>query len=174
MVIRINKEYQEKDFRDILNFHYKKLAEKVAEAVLIAEGCPFEAEADLTLVDDEAIRRINADTRQIDRVTDVLSFPMLEYPTPADFAFAGKHPVDAFNPENGHLMLGDIVLNVRRVKEQAEAYGHSQKREYAFLIAHSTLHLIGYDHMTPDEAKVMENKQELILNSLNITREATI
>ena len=174
MMVRISREYDRPDFREIMNFHYKKLAEKVIEAVLKSEGCPFGAEADITLVDDDSIQEINREMRQIDKVTDVLSFPMVEYPSPADFSFAKENPFDAFNPENGNLMLGDIVINVRRVQEQAASYGHSRKREYAFLIAHSVLHLIGYDHMTPDEAKIMESKQESVLRSLKITREAAI
>ena len=174
MIIRITKEYDRSDFREILNFHYRKLAEKVMTTVLSLEGCPFEAEVDITLVDDDAIRELNRDNRGIDRVTDVLSFPMVEYPEPALFDFAKENPFDAFNPENDHLMLGDIVLNIRRVKEQAEEYGHSTKREYAFLIAHSLLHLIGYDHMTADDAALMEGKQKNVLNLLKITRESAI
>jgi probable rRNA maturation factor len=78
---------------------------------------------------------------------------------------------DCFNPETGEATLGDIVLNVPRIHKQAEEYGHSVLREYAFLIAHSMLHLFGYDHMTESEAKVMEAKQEEILEILNISRD---
>ena len=74
------------------------------------------------------------------------------------------------NPDTGEIMLGDIVISVDRVKEQAESYGHSEKREFAFLILHSMLHLFGYDHMTPEEAACMEGKQEAILNEMNILR----
>ncbi|MDO4477744.1 MAG: rRNA maturation RNase YbeY [Lachnospiraceae bacterium] len=171
MIINIQKDYDGEDFSTILCFHYKKLAEKVVETVLDLENCPFEAEVDLTLTGDETIREINRENRDMDKVTDVLSFPMFQYPTPADFDAAEADPFGAFDPDNGHLMLGDIIINVRRVLEQAENYGHSRKREYAFLIAHSVLHLIGYDHMTPEEAAVMEAKQEAALKILNITRE---
>ena len=78
---------------------------------------------------------------------------------------------DYFDPDTGELILGDIIISVDRVKEQAESYGHSQKREFAFLVAHSMLHLCGYDHMEEDEAKVMEAKQEQVLASLGITRD---
>ena len=77
---------------------------------------------------------------------------------------------DYFDPESGELCLGDIVISVDKVYAQAEEYGHTPRREYAFLIAHSMLHLLGYDHMEPDEAAVMEQKQEEILNRLGITR----
>ena len=95
---------------------------------------------------------------------------MLEYETPADFSFVEEDEEDCFNPESGELVLGDIVISVDKVMEQAEKYGHSRTREYAFLIAHSMLHLFGYDHMVPEEAKVMEAKQAAILESLNILR----
>ena len=108
--------------------------------------------------------------RQIDKSTDVLSFPMLEYETPGDFS-AFEQQQEAFNPESGELMLGDIVISVARARAQAEEYGHSLKREFAFLVAHSMLHLLGYDHMTPEEAAVMEAKQEEVLQRLGITRD---
>ena len=78
---------------------------------------------------------------------------------------------DLFDPETGRLVLGDIVINAGRVKSQAAEYGHSELREFAFLIAHSTLHLCGYDHMTEEEAKDMESRQTRVLNQLGITRE---
>ena len=77
---------------------------------------------------------------------------------------------DNFNPDTGEIMLGDIIISVDKVKEQAKSYGHSEKREYAFLILHSMLHLFGYDHMTPEEAAIMEGKQTEILNEMNILR----
>ena len=134
------------------------------------EHCPFEAEAELTLTGEEEIRRINRTFRQIDSPTDVLSFPAVQYKAPGDFKGLKKGDPEAFNPENGCLMLGDVVLCIDRVKKQAAEYGHSEKREYAFLITHSLLHLIGYDHMTDEDARVMEEKQEAILRSLNITK----
>ena len=77
---------------------------------------------------------------------------------------------DNFNPDTGEIMLGDIIISVPKVHEQAKEYGHSDKREYAFLIVHSMLHLFGYDHMTPEEAAFMEQKQRDILEELNILR----
>lgn len=150
-------------------FDYKEIATRVIEHTIEAEDFPFEAEVSLTLVDNEIIHEINLEHRQIDRPTDVLSFPLLSYDRPADFSHI-EDDIDNFNPDTGEAMLGDIVISVEKVKEQAESYGHSQMREYAFLIAHSMLHLFGYDHMEPDEAAVMEKRQADILNELNILR----
>lgn len=151
-------------------FQYKRLAEKVITQVLNQETCPYEAEVNLTLANEETIRETNRSFRGIDRVTDVLSFPMQEFSTPSDFAFLEEDVADAFHPETGELLLGDIMICVPRAREQAVQYGHALKREYAFLIAHSMLHLMGYDHMTPEEAKIMEEKQEAVLTALGITR----
>ncbi len=153
-------------------FDPEALACQVAEQVLDMEQCPYEAEVELILTDPETIRRMNREFRGIDRETDVLSFPMVEYPQPASFDFLETEAGDGcFHPDSGELLLGDIVISVERAKAQAEEYGHSLKREYAFLVAHSMLHLLGYDHMTPDEAAVMEQKQEAALQALGITRE---
>ncbi len=148
----------------------EEIARKVIEAALDFEGCPYEAEVNLLLTDDEGIHEINLQQRGIDRPTDVLSFPMLEYDCPSDFSFVESDTEDYFNPENGELVLGDIVISTDKVIEQAEKYGHSETREYAFLIAHSMLHLFGYDHMVPEEAKIMEAKQAAILEGLGILR----
>ena len=146
------------------------LARKVIEAALDYEGCPYEAEVSLLLTDNAGIRKINREHRNIDRATDVLSFPMLEYDSPSDFSCAEAEACGCFHPDTGEAVLGDIVLCVDKVKEQALEYGHSVIREYAFLILHSMLHLLGYDHMTKEEALVMETKQEQILKVLKISR----
>ena len=155
---------------------YEKIAREVILQALEEEGCPYECEIGLTLVNDDSIREINKEYRNIDRSTDVLSFPMLEYPAPADFDFLEEaddsaSADDSFNPDTGELMLGDIIISVDHVMAQAEQYGHSIQREYAFLIAHSMLHLMGFDHMTPEEAQVMETEQEKILTPLGYIRE---
>jgi len=148
----------------------KALAKRVIEAALDFEHCPYEAEINLLLTNDKEIHRINLEYRGIDSPTDVLSFPMLEYKMPADFSVAEEGVCDCFHPETGELVLGDIILSMEKVKEQAVKYGHSEEREFAFLITHSMLHLFGYDHMVPEEAKVMEDKQTAILHALNILR----
>lgn len=152
------------------SFDYKEITKNVIEKALDMEKFPFEAEVSITLTNDDAIKEINNEFRQLDKSTDVLSFPLIEYIGPGDFSDLETR-MDIFNPETGEAMLGDIVISVEHVFKQASDYGHSIKREYAFLIAHSILHLMGYDHMTPPEAKVMEAKQEAVLNALHITRE---
>ena len=152
------------------DFDYEAVARQVIEQVLDMEQCPYEAEVSVTLTGSQEIRRLNREFRQIERETDVLSFPMAAFPAPADYRFLEEETADCFHPETGELMLGDIVISVEKAKEQAEAYGHALKREYAFLIAHSMLHLLGYDHMVPQEVAVMEEKQEAALTALGITR----
>ncbi len=150
-------------------FDHEKLARKVVAAALAHEGFPYEAEVGLLLVSPEAIQAMNREHRQIDRPTDVLSFPMAAYGSPGDFE-ALELDGDNFNPDTGEAMLGDIVLNVEQVGEQARQYGHSEEREYAFLILHSMLHLFGYDHETEEEAAQMEKKQKEILDGMGIVR----
>ena len=162
--------YVEKETETDLGLDYQEIFEKVAREVLEQEGCPYEAEISLTLVDPEVIRSTNNEFRGIDRVTDVLSFPLIEYDTPADFTNVEEDFSDCFNPETGELMLGDIMICLTRCKEQAKEYGHSVMREFSFLIAHSMLHLLGFDHMVEDEAEVMFAKQRQALDHLGIKR----
>lgn len=152
------------------DFEYESLAREVISFTLDHENFPYESEVNLTLTDNDGIHEINKMYRQIDRPTDVLSFPMLSYETPGDFSKLEDDYDDNFNPDTGEIMLGDIVISVDKVLEQAESYGHTSRREYAFLIVHSMLHLFGYDHMTPEEAVQMEAKQRQILEEMNITR----
>ena len=113
----------------------------------------------------------NKEYRNIDKETDVLSFPNLDFETPGFYEVDEEAEADYFDPESGELILGDIIISVNKVIEQADSYAHSQKREFAFLVAHSMLHLAGYDHMESEEAKIMEAKQEAVLQKLNITRD---
>lgn len=147
----------------------KELAEEVIEAALDYEGCPYEATVSLLLTMNNEIQEMNRNFREIDRATDVLSFPMIAYEEAGTFDFLEEDD-SAFDPESGELLLGDIVISKERVIAQAEEYGHSIRREYAFLIAHSMLHLMGYDHMEEEERAVMEQKQRDILEQLGITR----
>lgn len=153
-----------------LDLPYKEIIEKVVLEALDFEACPYEAEVTVILTGNEEIREINLSQRNIDRDTDVLSFPMADYESPSDFGPLEESPEEYFNPETGELMLGDIVISVDKIKEQATKYGHSQERELAFLTAHSMLHLFGYDHMEEEERQIMEKKQENILHNLGITR----
>ncbi len=160
----------EEEVKVPFSFEYEKLAEQVINHCLDYANFPYEAEINLTLTDNAGIHIINKEFREIDRPTDVLSFPMLNYTLPGDFSFLDEEDNDDFNPDTGEALLGDIVISVEKVLEQAESYGHSVEREYAFLITHSMLHLFGYDHMTEEEAAIMEAKQTEILTQMNILR----
>lgn len=160
----------ESEYEKELPFDAREVAEKVFTFMMDYLGCPYEAEVSLLLTDDETIHQINKEQRDIDRATDVLSFPMADYVTEGDFAFLEEEGADCFHPETGELLLGDIVISGDKVLQQAESYGHSPLREYAFLIVHSLLHLVGYDHMEEQEAKRMEKKQADVLESMGITR----
>ena len=162
--------YFETECETDFDFDYEKIAKDVINTAIDHMGFSFEAEVSVTITDDEGIQTINKEFRQIDSPTDVLSFPMIEYKNAGDFSEIEEND-DLFNPESGEVILGDIVLNVQRIYKQAEEYGHSILREYAFLIAHSMLHLFGFDHMTEAEASVMEQKQREILNILGISRD---
>jgi probable rRNA maturation factor len=153
------------------DFDWQQLVEKVCTAVFTSEGAPVDnSSVSILITDSENIREMNRDCRGIDSPTDVLSFPNLEFEEPAIFDIPEEELADCTDPETGELILGDIILNADRIFSQAKDYGHSVKREMAFLVAHSCLHLCGYDHMTEPEEKVMFSKQEDILNSLGITR----
>lgn len=152
---------------------WEELIRRVVSAALDFWECPYEAEVNVVVTDNESIREINRDYRQIDAPTDVLSFPMLEYEEPGDFSALEEeeeYNAEYFNPDTGELLLGDIMISVERVISQSEEYGHSRERELGFLVAHSMLHLFGYDHMEEKEREVMETKQRELLDSLHITR----
>ena len=163
--------YVENETEISFGFDIKKVADCIIEEVLEREGCPYEAQINLLLTDKEGIRLYNAQFRQIDKETDVLSFPNVDYEEPAKYSKLEENEADYFNPETGELLLGDIILSADRIQEQANEFGHSLLREFAFLTAHSMLHLLGYDHMVKEEADVMEAKQEEILKTLGITRD---
>ena len=163
--------YVENETQTELPFDAEAVGRLVCGAVLETENCPYEAQVNLVLTDNAGIRELNRECRGIDRETDVLSFPNLDFEREGVFEIPEGAEADCFDPDTGELMLGDIMISVDRVQEQAESYGHSLKREYAFLVAHSMLHLCGYDHMEPDEAEIMERKQEELLSCLGITRD---
>lgn len=162
--------YVENETEVTFDFDIKEILDRVMAQVLDQEKCPYEAQVNLLVTDNEGIREYNRKYRKIDAATDVLSFPALPYQTEAGFSVAEEQEADCFDPETGELMLGDIIISADRVKEQARRFGHSEKREFAFLTAHSMLHLCGYDHMVKEEAEIMERKQEDALAKLGITR----
>jgi probable rRNA maturation factor len=153
-----------------LDIDYKTLINKVVQACLDYEDCPYESEVSILLTDDIEIREINNQFRGLDKPTDVLSFPAIEYELAGDFSDLEEYSGENFNPESGELILGDIVISVDRAMMQAEEYGHSITREIAFLTAHSMFHLMGYDHMSEDERELLEDKQKEVLDRLEIYR----
>ena len=152
-------------------FDAEEIVRLVAEKVLDMEKCPYETQVNVLLTDNEGIREYNREYREIDRETDVLSFPNLNFDRPGEYEVEEECEADYFDPDTGELILGDIIISVDKVEEQAKSYGHSMKREFAFLVAHSMLHLSGYDHMEEEEARVMEARQELALTEIGITRD---
>ncbi len=165
MTINIDCETEKK-----LNLAWEEIIRDVVLAAMDYEKCPYEAEVNVVLTDNPGIRQVNLEYRDVDSPTDVLSFPMIEYDRPADFDRVEEDFAGCFNPESGELMLGDIMISMDTVEEQADKYGHSRERELAFLTAHSMLHLFGYDHMEDGERLVMEEKQREILESRGYVR----
>jgi len=163
--------YVENETKTEFPFEAEAVGKLVCEAVLESESCPYETQVNLVLTDNAGIRELNRKCRNIDKETDVLSFPNLEFEREGVFEIPEEAEADCFDPDTGELILGDIMISVEKVQEQAESYGHSLRREFAFLVAHSMLHLCGYDHMEPEEAEVMERKQEELLAGLGITRD---
>ena len=137
----------------------RKLIRKACASTLKSEDFKESAEIDVSIVDDEIIKKINADCRQIDAATDVLSFPL------------GENGVFDKNLSTGAVMLGDVVLSAEHAVAQAYEYGHSIEREFAYLTVHSVLHLLGYDHVnSADEKAVMREREERVMAILNLAR----
>ncbi len=155
MSVKVNISVKQKHIK--LPAGTKLLIRKSCTATLEFEGFKSPAEIDVSLVSDEAIKEMNAQFRNIDSETDVLSFPL------------GENGNFDTNPETGALMLGDVVISVDRAMAQAELYGHGIEREIAFLTVHSVLHLLGYDHVNGGlEKTIMREKEEEILEALGL------
>ena len=144
---------------------------KVILYALKEEEVEVPTEISLVFVDNEEIREINNDTRNIDRETDVLSFPMLDYEDKKVFKEMYKnYDFDVTYKDGEDIVLGDIVLSLEKALEQSKEYNHSFQREASYLVVHSVLHLLGYDHMVEEDKTVMRRREEEILEKLNITR----
>lgn len=142
------------------------LLSNVITAALDAEQVDVPCEVNVLVTDDRTIHEINLDMRNVDRPTDVLSFPMFE------LAPGEKPGEEDADPATGLVPLGDMVLSLERAQAQAEEFGHSVEREVSYLAVHSVLHLLGYDHMDEGEMKAqMRGREEDILSALGITRE---
>lgn len=163
--------YVENETEVELPFNIQEILEQVMDAVMEMENCPYEATVNLLLTDNAGIREYNKNYRGIDRETDVLSFPSIPFEQEGDFTAVELSEADFFDPDTGELILGDIIISVDRVLSQAQEFGHSILREFAFLTAHSMFHLCGYDHMEERAESIMEDKQETVLQQLGITRD---
>ncbi|MBO5409518.1 MAG: rRNA maturation RNase YbeY [Clostridia bacterium] len=121
----------------------------------------FPVQLSITVTDNETIREVNKEQRQIDKPTDVLSFPMLFFQAPEVL----EHPLTEwdYDPETNKVVLGDILISHEKIREQAQEYGHTFEKELCYLVLHGILHLFGYDHMNDDDKKVMRQREKEIL-----------
>jgi probable rRNA maturation factor len=161
----------ENEYGDIVIKNYEKVIREVVSEAVSFVNCPYEICVNVLLTDNDTIHEINNQQRNIDSATDVLSFPLIDYTVPGDFQGLAERKCDYFDLNTDELLFGDIVISIDKVYEQAEAYNHSKTRELAFLVAHSMLHLSGYDHMEAGEREAMEDMQEQILTRKGITRD---
>ena len=152
----------------------EELIDKIKATIDFAlkeEGVKIPYQISLLFVDNEEIREINKENRNIDKVTDVLSFPMLDYEEDKVFKdMYLNYEFDETFKDGDELVLGDIVLSLEKALEQSIEYNHSFEREASYLVVHSVLHLLGYDHMEEDEKKIMRSEEEKILSKMNIVR----
>ena len=140
----------------IISDEYMRMIENIIRESLSTENFTENIEVSISLVDNKEIHELNKKFRNMDKPTDVLSFPLLDFSEEVNFS--------------NFIVLGDIVVSVERVREQAKEYGHSFEREFGFMLAHSMLHLLGYDHETEEDEKQMFAKQDAILNAVNLFR----
>ena len=155
-----------------LTIEQKALAVRTIEEVLAYTDFPYEIDVTLTITNDAYIRVLNKEHRGKDQATDVLSFPMIEWAKPCDYNALEKQLDYLINPETGFVVLGDIVLSMEHVFAQAKAYEHSFEREFSFLIVHSMLHLLGFDHEEKTDEMIMINEQKKIMPRIKNTTES--
>lgn len=146
----------------------EKLMDTVFHLVLDERGVDRDCQVSLTLCDNKEIREINREYRKIDRPTDVLSFPMIEYRDGA--VFNNDYNEDDIDMDTGEIILGDIVISLERAYEQSVEYGHSFEREISFLMVHGMLHILGFDHESEDDREKMRKEEERILGKLGMER----
>lgn len=148
----------------------KILINEAVECTIKYENFNKPYELSIIVTDNNEIREINKQFRGIDKETDVLSFPMLDFDE--GYYEDGEVEIDIedINPESGAVVLGDMIISLEKAKEQSIEYGHSFERELAFLVVHSMLHLLGYDHEEEEDRIIMRQKEEEILNNLGLSR----
>lgn len=142
----------------------EEIINKSAKMVIEHEEFDLDVEISVSIVDNNEIRQINKEFRGIDKETDVLSFPLLEYDE------NGNYISEDFSEDDENILLGDIIISWDKVISQAEEYGHGLERELGFLVVHSMLHLLGYDHEEPEQEKEMFALQDVILNKIGLMR----
>ena len=148
---------------------HKFTIKRLIKGALKSLGQPTQIEMSLSIVSPQQIQELNRQYRNVDSVTDVLSFPTVDNPS-RGVLDVNSFPQDTINPKTGKLNIGDVIICLERAVEQAAEYGHSLKRELCFLSLHGLLHLLGYDHVEPQDEQQMNELQEEILNSCGITR----
>ena len=151
-----------------LNIDYNSLMNKISKIVLELEQCPYEIEVSLLLTNNEGIRNYNLEYRNMDKETDVLSFPAIAQLAPIDFNILseGSNKFENFNLDTNELILGDIIISNEKIIEQANSYGNTIEYEFTFMLIHSFLHLLGYDHIELEERVIMEAKQKEVIAKL--------
>ena len=148
---------------------YEDIVSDIIDAAIDYMDCPYECEVNVIFTDNDGIK--DRHWSPFSGIVDVLSFPMCNFDVIGDFDSLEDNPLNYFNQDSGELILGDIILNIDKIASQAQEYGHTRRRETAFLTAHSMLHLFGYDHIDEDERIIMEEKQEEILTKKGYTRD---
>lgn len=163
-------EYSNNQEKYEFNNKTEALIAKAIDEALKFEGFKYNYEISIVVTDNNGIKVMNKQYRNIDKETDVLSFPMLEFFNKRLENQIYDFTDEEINPETGDVMLGDIVISIEKAYQQAEEYGHSFERELSFLTVHSTLHLLGYDHMIIEDEQEMRKKEEMILSGINLSR----
>ncbi|MBU3216460.1 rRNA maturation RNase YbeY [Clostridium estertheticum] len=149
----------------------KTVIKDVIEYTLCEEKLSIDNEVSVIFIDNEEIKEINKKYRGIDKITDVLSFPMLNYPENKVFKEVYiNYKFDQSDLYDEKLVIGDVALSLERAKQQSDEFGHSFIRECAYLTVHSILHLLGYDHMEEDQKNIMRKREEEILKNFSLTR----
>lgn len=159
--------------KDIFGFSIKSISMKILDHILSQEKVKTKCEVNLHIVDNKTIRSINKRERNINKATDVLSFPLIDYEVVKNidkYIKSNKKYIDFYDYDKKIVMLGDIIISADKALAQSKKYNHSIKREFSFLFAHSVLHLLGYDHMVKSEEEIMFSKQDKYLNDLGIVR----
>ena len=161
------------DNKYAFDFDYKKLAKKIVKELFRIENINYDFSFSLLIVDKKAIKKINKEQRDTNKITDVLSFPSIDFKKPSNlkpYIKGDVYDISILDLTTKTIYLGDVVMCYDKIISQSIEYNHSIKREFSFLLVHSLLHLLGYDHIDIKDERKMFKKQDEILDSLNIKR----